>query len=374
MIKIYLPDDFDKNPVIDNIFEKIANEIYLNGVSNISFTYKGQKRKFNSKQEVKSFLLSKDFYDYKFKYVDEFIRELINLTPNVEISSILFKKTQSQKVQTFLSKYSSPKYQPYYDNLKSYSCLTISGLKKADSHPDLKIYNSICKIFDYNKLNSKDRHNILNEIDVPVCPYCNLNYTIGYENNGSIKNTADIDHFYIKSKYPEYALCLYNFVPSCTVCNERIKHATDMTVDSHIYPYKESFDGKSHFEVTNLVEYLIRNNPDDSKAKISLVNKMMDQETEKKVENSKKDFELNERYKNFSYFAHQLIEKMEIYNETYINVLSRSFEDLVTAEQIKYAIFGANLSEKEYGKISLGKLKQDLLKQLGIFDLNIVKS
>lgn len=296
MIKLYLPTDFDKNPVIDDIYEKIANKIYKNGVSNISFTYKGQKRKFNSKQELESFLLSKNFYDYKF---------------------------------------------------------------------DCK---SQCNIFAYNQLTSKDRHSILNEMNVRVCPYCNMNYTIGYKKNGSIKNTADIDHFYIKSKYPEYALCLYNFVPSCTVCNERIKRTTDMSVDSHIYPHKESFEGKSHFQITNLLEYLIQNPTDNVNAKINLVNKIKDELVEEKVNNSIKDFNLNERYDNFSYFAEDLIEKFKIYSDTYSNMLSNSFEEFITSEQIKYAIFGANLSEEEYGKISLGKLKQDILYQLGIFE------
>lgn len=295
MIKIYLPVDFDKNPVIDDIYEEIANKIYKNGVNNISFTYKGQQSKFNSAQEVKSFLLSKDFYDYKF-----------------------------------------------------------------DCKP-------LCSIFDYKKL-SKYRNSILDEMNAPVCPYCNMNYTIGYKKNGSIKNTADIDHFYIKSKYPEYALCLYNFVPSCTVCNERIKLATDMTVDSHIYPHKESFEGKSHFQITNLLEYLIQKPTDSLNAKISLVNEKMDESTQDKVENSIKDFKLNERYDNFSSLAEELIKKCQIYNETYNKMLSISFEELVTAEQIKYAIFGAKLSEEDYGKVSLGKLKQDLLKQLGIYD------
>lgn len=368
MIKMYLPTDFDKNPVIDDIYEKIANKIYKNGVSNISFTYKGQKRKFNSKQEVKAFLLSKDFYNYKFEYNNEFIGELINLPSNVKISSILLKKSQSQKVQTFLSKYSSLKYQPYYVNLKSYSDLTISKLKKDASYSDLKDYNSICQIFNYKQLKNKYRHRILNEMDVPVCPYCNMNYTIGYKKNDSIKNTADIDHFYIKSEYPEYALCLYNFVPACPVCNQKIKGATGMTVETHIYPHRDSFEGKSHFQITNLLEYLIQKPTDNLHAKLSLVNEKMDKSTENKVRNSINDFELNERYDNFSSSAEELIKKYQIYNETYTKMLSNNFEEFVTAQQIKYAIFGANLTEKEYGKISLGKLKQDILKQLGIFN------
>lgn len=136
----------------------------------------------------------------------------------------------------------------------------------------MKDYNSICQIFNYKQLKNEYRHRILNEMDVPVCPYCNMNYTIGYKKNGSIKNTADIDHYYIKSEYPEYALCLYNFVPACPVCNQKIKGATGMTVKTHIYPHRDSFEGKSHFQITNLLEYLIQKPTDNLHAKLSLVN------------------------------------------------------------------------------------------------------
>lgn len=76
----------------------------------------------------------------------------------------------------------------------------------------------------------------------------------------------------------------------------------------------------------------------------------MDKSTENKVKNSIKDFELNERYDNFSSSAEELIKNCQIYNETYNKILSNSFEELVTAQQIKHAIFGANLTEKSMEK------------------------
>lgn len=40
---------------------------------------------------------------------------------------------------------------------------------------------------------------------------------------GVAKRQFDIDHFLPKGKCPPVALSLFNFVPSCPVCNERIK-------------------------------------------------------------------------------------------------------------------------------------------------------
>lgn len=45
-----------------------------------------------------------------------------------------------------------------------------------------------------------------------------------------------------------------------------------MTVKTHIYPHRDSFEGKSHFQITNLLEYLIQKPTDNLHAKLSLVN------------------------------------------------------------------------------------------------------
>ena len=41
-------------------------------------------------------------------------------------------------------------------------------------------------------------------MNIRVCPYRNRNYTVNYtrDDEGKIGTTADIDHFYCKSKYP----------------------------------------------------------------------------------------------------------------------------------------------------------------------------
>ncbi len=46
---------------------------------------------------------------------------------------------------------------------------------------------------------------------------------------------------FIQNHYiPFLALSLYNFIPSCQVCNSRFKGYKDKGVS--VYPYKESFD------------------------------------------------------------------------------------------------------------------------------------
>lgn len=53
-------------------------------------------------------------------------------------------------------------------------------------------------------------------LDIRTCPYCNRAFI------GSVKNNklgVQLDHFYSKSKYPFFAVSLYNLIPCCSSCN-----------------------------------------------------------------------------------------------------------------------------------------------------------
>lgn len=98
-------------------------------------------------------------------------------------------------------------------------------------------------ILDYKEIYKDGYRDILiSKMDIEVCPYCNINLIVTYKDveNGRTKSTADIDHFYTKSKYPQYALSLYNFIPACQMCNSRLK-ATKSSEGS-LYPYEEGYE------------------------------------------------------------------------------------------------------------------------------------
>ena len=67
------------------------------------------------------------------------------------------------------------------------------------------------------------------KLEIRSCYYCEMAYvniyTVIDEKDGSIvkKRQFDLDHFLPKAKCPCVGLSLYNFVPSCQVCNSRIK-------------------------------------------------------------------------------------------------------------------------------------------------------
>lgn len=83
----------------------------------------------------------------------------------------------------------------------------------------------IVKNFDYNKFYEKIAEFFKKNADklrIHSCFYCDAAYTGAFLTNRS-RRTFDVDHFFPKSEYPMFSLSLYNFVPSCQVCNSRVK-------------------------------------------------------------------------------------------------------------------------------------------------------
>lgn len=84
------------------------------------------------------------------------------------------------------------------------------------------------------------------KLNIDVCPYCNREYTFLAELfNGSKKRLSEIDHFYPQSIYPYFSCYLYNFIPSCLLCNHGKKEQTKGIV----YPYEEEFGNFAKFNV-----------------------------------------------------------------------------------------------------------------------------
>lgn len=108
----------------------------------------------------------------------------------------------------------------------------ISGLEK--------IHKPILSVIDYSFISGKLRNRILASLNIKCCPYCNRQYiTVWREETGNEHATADLDHFYQKDQYPLFALSLFNFVPSCQICNSRMKGSKEIET---LYPYTEGMD------------------------------------------------------------------------------------------------------------------------------------
>jgi len=227
------------------------------------------------------------------------------------------------------------------------------------------------EIFDYSNFSREippkwGRHKFLTELKVRTCTYCNRQYITSYDEDDSKKTTADLDHFFAKSKYPYLALSLYNFIPSCAICNRTFKGAQSTYEKNKlkvIYPYKESFGEKCSF---TLKFETFKEFETFEEFEVKLKYKKQEERVKKTIEM----FKLDQVYKTtHNDYIRDMLETFSIYTDDYIEEMSKTLGGnnnivLEFQEAIK-----SSYKFKIKSNEPLGKLTNDILLEYGI-DLN----
>lgn len=233
-------------------------------------------------------------------------------------------------------------------------------------------------IFDYDLLSGEPRHKLLSAMYVPVCPYCNRQYiTVYRDEKNDIKTTADLDHFYIKSIYPYLALSLYNFVPSCQICNSRFKGDRDFFGSPHLYPYTQNSNSRLKFSVSDprILTHLqdqsqiptLRKNLEDVDTELAskpkhIITVTPTRKNDVEADNSRKTFHLEEVYQVHKDYVYELLLKIHAYDDSKIHDLYKEFPKLFSSEEeVRSMVFGQYLDSEDMLKRPLAKLAQDLL-------------
>lgn len=228
---------------------------------------------------------------------------------------------------------------------------------------------------------------------ISVCPYCQRQYITNYkENDGDKENnrtTSDLDHFISKSKYPILALCLYNFIPSCQICNSRFKGQDDSYKEAKLqvlYPYEESYDdyGVKFKTSIELLENIIG---EDKKFEVKIDSSQLEENlkkskeevlsVEERINNDIDMFGLNKVYKDsHNGYLKDMLKTIEKTPESYLNIISDLFVDEdeknkedEKEEKLKQS-FQEIVKEPYEFKIRngepLGKLTKDIAEEFGI--------
>ena len=230
------------------------------------------------------------------------------------------------------------------------------------------------QLFCYKKLQTgnKDwnRHKLLSLIGIEICPYCQRNYISSYEENNDEKTTADLDHFYPKSLYPFLALSLYNFIPSCQICNSRFK-GNKYTRD-FIYPYEEGFAelGVKFRTSKELISEILGERYSDFYVKIDYEN-LKNKEDGEKVKNSIENLGLDRVYKkSHNQYIQNLLYNIEKYPENYLENCVEMFESNVDKKKQLEEYFKDIVKEPYRKRIEngepLAKLTKDILEEFNI--------
>ena len=233
-----------------------------------------------------------------------------------------------------------------------------------------KKLNEKRKKLDEDEEKKWSRHKLLFLMGIEVCPYCQRNYISNYEENNGKKTTADLDHFYPKSDYPFLALSLYNFIPSCQICNSRFKGNKD-TCDS-VYLYEEGFDelGVKFRTSKEVISETLGERYSDFYVKIDYEN-LKNKEDGEKVKNSIENLGLDRVYKkSHNQYIQNLLYNIEKYPENYLENCVEMFESDVDKKKQLEEYFKDIVKEPYRKRIEngepLAKLTKDILEEFNI--------
>lgn len=215
----------------------------------------------------------------------------------------------------------------------------------------------------YDELRKDWAAKLVDLLELKVCPYCNRNFIHNFDGT---MTTVELDHFYPKNKYPYLSISLYNLVPSCHTCN----HKKGEQIKNTFHPYLESFNAIARFEYEGIAVQPKGKNYDffDEK-RIKLGLHATNTQEEGKVNSHKSVFNLDSLYANHKDIVQELIQKSQIYPESYIDDLGKQYVGKVfnSRDELLRLITGGHVTDEEINHRPLNKLVKDISQQLEIY-------
>ena len=300
------------------------------------------------KNKIIDFLKSQNYNSCEF---DSFLSEHFNNgNPKEELIFLDFKDIPNIIEKFFI------KFEISYNNMinlfknppkknsREYQSLTT--LQKSMLDEKEKFVKKMTKV--YKDIRDNFGKILQEENQIFICPYCQRNYIGIFENEDANKGytVPDLDHFYPKSKYPFLAATISNLIPSCLVCNQRIKKDKDIYEKSIPNPLENNVFYKIEFDYdVNKYPY------------ISNFNELNEEE-----KNYIELFKIQEQYSVHREIPQNIKKKFDRYNivkknhlKTCCNSLSNKIIEDMVFHEYKYI---------DKNKTPLWKLKQDIYENM----------
>ncbi len=216
------------------------------------------------------------------------------------------------------------------------------------------------EVFDYEKKFQKVISPFFErELETRTCYFCNIHYVNEYKvDEEKYKNEFTLDHYYDKGSYPYLALSLYNLIPSCYICNSKLKKTIELDTFA---PNAEDFDFNQKVKFKLFLTESCKDLNIKNKENIDIkLKEHYSNEYEKYIE----VFKLNERYKAHKDIVFEMIKNAELYPESRLKEL----QDLtgIPYQQIKQDIFSLIDDNADLSKEPFSKLKRDMACELGL--------
>lgn len=311
------------------------------------------------------------YFQYKEKSIDEQLEADINYIKNrLNTKDMTAKRFIAPKGETGKTKNEYFQFLLNSKNLKFNLPGNIITFKEFEKYLDAHLYGAVRAIISYDLMDESTRYKLISSLGVEVCPYCNRQYINSWKEtlNKQVHITADLDHFYPKSKFPLFSLSLFNFIPSCQICNQRMKGGN---FSSMIYPFEEKFGSDAVFVIDNIglssyEELKILQGTMSENINISfLINSSASDEIKNKINRSIEQFKLKEIYQSHSNYVAELLVKKRIYSDgTYLEMLKNQFGDLnLNERELDMFLYGFNWQDGEDINKPLSKLTYDIIKR-----------
>lgn len=191
-------------------------------------------------------------------------------------------------------------------------------------------------------------------LNIRTCPYCNRSYTFSIDekmdeaSDKRVKVRPEFDHFYPKSKYPCLALCFYNLIPSCPVCNH-LKREREIDLNPYLIDTENSpiyFNLKNEKEVKTAEDIVLEVVSSDGRGSGNI-----------------EVLGLQHLYNEHKDYVKEMMDKAVAYDKSYYDGLMESFRGMdLNAQDIENRIWGTYTECSDLGKRPLSKLTRDILK------------
>lgn len=212
-------------------------------------------------------------------------------------------------------------------------------------------YKTLADDKDYNS------YTLANNLGVRSCTYCNRVYTVTERKRKNKKDgrlmSPQFDHWFPQSKFPLLQISFHNLIPSCEICNSRVKNATPFNLEDHFHPYQKedsSIEFSYRFSFLKQKYQIYFKNASDPKI----------------LETCKKMF-IDQMYDAHGEELEDLIMIKREYSEAYLDSLRAAFPKANLTDEMVYRLaFGTELLKEDFHKRPFSKFKYDILKELKI--------
>ncbi len=223
-----------------------------------------------------------------------------------------------------------------------------------------QFFEDLATVIKYKILSDDKDYNsytLTNNLGVRSCTYCNRTYTVTQRKRKNKKDgrlmSPQLDHWFPQSDYPLLQISFHNLIPSCEICNSRVKNDTLFNLNDHFHPYQKN---EASIKFGYRYSFL--------KEKYQIYFK--DYSDDKILETCKKMC-IDQMYDGHGEELDDLITIKEEYSETYLDSLKATFPKANLTDELIYRLaFGVELNKADFHKRPMSKFKHDILKELKI--------